>query len=109
LWILDDARLSDAQRLVEKALQEEDAGNGETWECPLCGERLEPQFEACWKCSTLRGTSVSAVDATYVEASSAGHRSPRLSSAASSQAGFWVVWILMALAAYYLLRSYTGG
>jgi hypothetical protein len=22
--------------------------------CPKCGEELEPQFEACWKCGTVR-------------------------------------------------------
>jgi len=21
------------------------------WECPHCGERLEPQFQECWRCS----------------------------------------------------------
>ena len=23
---------------------------GPTWVCPDCGERLEPQFTACWRC-----------------------------------------------------------
>ena len=24
------------------------------WGCPKCGERLEAQFEACWKCGTAK-------------------------------------------------------
>jgi len=28
--------------------------SGETWSCPRCGERLESQFTACWKCGAER-------------------------------------------------------
>jgi hypothetical protein len=27
------------------------------WKCEKCGEVLDPQFDACWRCSTPRGTS----------------------------------------------------
>lgn len=26
------------------------------WQCPECGERQEPAFTECWKCSYLRGS-----------------------------------------------------
>ena len=25
------------------------------WQCPECGERLEPEFSECWKCGHLKG------------------------------------------------------
>ena len=25
-----------------------------TWSCPTCGERIESQFEVCWKCQAAR-------------------------------------------------------
>lgn len=30
------------------------------WVCPKCGERLEGQFAACWKCGTVRDAGTSA-------------------------------------------------
>jgi hypothetical protein len=38
------------------------------WICTKCGERIEAQFDSCWKCSTPKtdGASTSAV-ATFVE------------------------------------------
>jgi hypothetical protein len=27
---------------------------GRPWKCPKCGEESEPQFDACWKCGTVR-------------------------------------------------------
>ena len=27
------------------------------WDCPQCGEELEGQFTACWKCGTIRPLS----------------------------------------------------
>ncbi len=26
--------------------------SAETWNCPKCGEEVEAQFDACWKCGT---------------------------------------------------------
>lgn len=28
---------------------------GPPWQCPHCGEALEGQFSACWKCGAVRG------------------------------------------------------
>ena len=27
---------------------------GEPWACPQCGEHIEAQFDACWKCGEDR-------------------------------------------------------
>ena len=27
------------------------------WKCSKCGERIEDQFDSCWKCSTPKGAS----------------------------------------------------
>lgn len=105
LWVVDDAQLPGALRLVEKALRKEDRVSGDTWECPHCGERLEPQFEACWKCCTLRG-AVSG-EAPPVEVPFA--RGPRRRRAAlSPNTQMWLVLGLMTLTVWYLLRSYSG-
>lgn len=53
LWILDDSDLENAQRVLQRAF-DGDRIAGQPWDCPQCGERLEPQFEVCWKCSTAR-------------------------------------------------------
>ncbi len=104
LWILDDAQLPLARQMVEKAFRNADTTSGETWECPGCGEVLEPQFEACWKCSTLRGAA--AEDAARVRAPTVGAAARRL-LASSSQAQLWVVLGVMALTAWYVFRSYA--
>jgi Putative prokaryotic signal transducing protein len=100
LWILDEAQLARAQRIVERALEQNETASSSTWECPQCGERLEPQFEACWKCSTRRGAAV--VEATYGEAPPPKSR-PELSPSAQ----LWTVVGIMALVAWYLFRSYS--
>ena len=53
LWILDDEVLPRAQRLLDAWRQTEPAAD---WSCPGCGERLEGQFDACWKCGHQRGS-----------------------------------------------------
>jgi len=42
------------------------------WTCAKCGERIEEQFDSCWKCSTPRGEA--AAEAPAVEADSPGWR-----------------------------------
>lgn len=102
LWIVDDAQLPAAQRILEKAFREEPA-NGEVWECPRCGERLEPQFEACWKCCTLRGADPE--EAGDLDASR--RRVPAHKRVFSAETKLWVVLGLMAIAAWYMLRSFA--
>ena len=33
---------------------------GTPWQCPTCGEALEPQFTDCWKCGTSRPAKATA-------------------------------------------------
>lgn len=48
LWVLNDADLAQAERLVEELKQ---PVVGSAWRCPHCGEDNEAEFAVCWKCS----------------------------------------------------------
>jgi hypothetical protein len=50
LWVVDDEVYPRAKLLLEGLLREEKL---ETWACD-CGEVLEGQFGACWKCGKQR-------------------------------------------------------
>lgn len=52
LWV-DEWDLARAQQLLEAFLQEPAATLPE-WVCPVCGERIEGQFSACWRCGRER-------------------------------------------------------
>jgi hypothetical protein len=49
LWVIDDRDLERARALVQALL--ESRIEGDPWHCPSCGEQLEPQFTACWRCA----------------------------------------------------------
>jgi len=49
LWIRRPGDLLRARALIDEALQP--VGSGESWLCPGCGERIEPQFAQCWRCA----------------------------------------------------------
>jgi hypothetical protein len=51
IWLLDErdearalALLSELKRPIE----------GPAWKCSACGEEVEPQFGACWRCGAER-------------------------------------------------------
>lgn len=48
LWVVDDEVYPRAKMLLEGWLKSEKAPA--PWVCPGCGEILEGQFGACWKC-----------------------------------------------------------
>ena len=48
LWVTDDARIQEAEAIVAESIRAE--ATQETWRCPECGEEVEAQFGACWKC-----------------------------------------------------------
>lgn len=50
LWVIDDEVYPRAKLIVEGLLREEELGS---WTC-ACGEVLEGQFGACWKCGRQR-------------------------------------------------------
>ncbi len=105
LWIVDDAQLPAARKLLRQAFEEEDPAIGESWECPRCGEELEPQFEACWKCSTSRNADPD--DDITTAASPVAPTKKQL--AFSQEVNFWLVLALMAIAAWWVARSSRSG
>ena len=48
LWLLDDRDFERARRIVADFDRIPLAGPA--WRCPECGEALEGQFSACWRC-----------------------------------------------------------
>jgi hypothetical protein len=50
LWVLDDARLPEAQLLL--AQESAEAAVTAPWRCPRCAEQNEGQFAICWYCGT---------------------------------------------------------
>jgi hypothetical protein len=52
LWLVDEEVWPRARLLIDSWLKSE--AGGLPWICPTCGEQLEGQFGACWKCDTQR-------------------------------------------------------
>ena len=52
VWIMDDDDYSRAMNIISSCLAETDT-NSEPWSC-VCGENIEGQFTACWKCGAER-------------------------------------------------------
>ena len=53
LWVMDEEVYPRAKLLVEGWLRQAEAVLT-PWACAGCGERLEGQFDACWKCGRER-------------------------------------------------------
>jgi hypothetical protein len=49
LWVVDAEVWPRARLLLDKWL-DESAETGSQWICRHCGERIEGQFQSCWKC-----------------------------------------------------------
>lgn len=56
VWILDDGDEDCALTLIANYEGGDGAvgASAQDWRCPQCGELLEGQFTACWKCGTTR-------------------------------------------------------
>jgi hypothetical protein len=54
LWITKDEQYHRARRLIEEFLAQPQAGIGEAWRCPVCGEGVDPGFDICWNCTSPR-------------------------------------------------------
>lgn len=56
VWVTDDAQYAAANDLLVAFLSGSFARmySGERWTCPACGEKLEGQFTACWKCGAAK-------------------------------------------------------
>lgn len=53
LWVTEDVQYDKARKLIEEFLADHDQGD-DPWQCAQCGERSEPQFNACWRCGAER-------------------------------------------------------
>jgi hypothetical protein len=51
IWIMNDSDFAAATECVEAELARPAAA---AWQCPKCHEKLEGQFEICWKCGYER-------------------------------------------------------
>lgn len=54
LWVTDDSRFDEADRLMRDFLQGRLAAAGDGWQCPHCNEPREGQFTQCWQCGAAR-------------------------------------------------------
>lgn len=64
VWVLDDERAREAVDLIAAANPARVSGERRPWRrwaCLHCGEMVEPQFTACWKCGADWPGSMSSV------------------------------------------------
>lgn len=56
VWVREDAQFERANALLVAFFKGDLAreSRAENWRCPKCGEQLEGQFTACWKCGAAR-------------------------------------------------------
>jgi hypothetical protein len=56
VWIADNSQYERANELLIAFMRGDAAREfrGQNWRCPQCGEQLEGQFTACWKCGALK-------------------------------------------------------
>jgi hypothetical protein len=53
LWVFDDADAERALAVIRAAGEPSDPGAA-PWRCRGCGEENEEQFDACWRCGSVR-------------------------------------------------------
>lgn len=51
LWLLDERDERPVRALIA-TVTPRSSTDGAPWQCPRCGEWLEPQFGACWRCES---------------------------------------------------------
>jgi hypothetical protein len=58
VWVVEDDQHERACALLRSFLRGDAAREfqGQHWRCPQCGEDLEGQFTACWRCGATRST-----------------------------------------------------
>jgi hypothetical protein len=57
VFVLDKGQVSRAQEIVDRFLKRaavSEAVLSPAWWCSSCGETVEGQFEACWKCGAAK-------------------------------------------------------
>ena len=53
VWVMDEGDAPRALAILA-AYGHREAAPQASWTCSNCGERVEPQFTACWRCGTNR-------------------------------------------------------
>jgi hypothetical protein len=56
LWVINDDEFPRARELTKAWLNPPPSATG-TWTCAKCGQRLNEQFDSCWKCGANRETT----------------------------------------------------
>jgi hypothetical protein len=51
IWVVNDEQAAEAIEVLRTQSSQSEEGSGQSWLCPNCGETVEPQFTACWKCN----------------------------------------------------------
>jgi GYF domain 2 len=69
---LDWKRLADLPEFVSRPRPKQ------PWNCPKCNERLEPQFDSCWRCGTARTLDAPPAAAPVPTAPSSTEKSSRV-------------------------------
>lgn len=54
LWVVDDERAAEAERLVASVMHDE--APRDPWTCSSCGAEVDGHFAACWRCSRVDET-----------------------------------------------------
>lgn len=57
VYVVDVDQLEQARAVVARYVKgstPSEAALSATWWCPSCGETIEGQFQACWRCGTAR-------------------------------------------------------
>jgi hypothetical protein len=55
VWVIDDKDVESAREILRDQAPAAPGSAAEApWTCHVCGEPVEPQFEACWNCNTPR-------------------------------------------------------
>ena len=52
LWLFDDAKLSQAQAIIDRLFNDANDPVPARWVCQHCDETIEGQFAICWNCGT---------------------------------------------------------
>jgi hypothetical protein len=71
VWVTDDTQAEEALAILKahRTGVDDVVEAGRPWTCPACGEAVESQFSACWKCGADRpDPSVAPSDPSATEA-----------------------------------------
>lgn len=50
IMVVHEEQAAEARTIILEYLEGEPQNKGRPWQCPRCGEVIEPQFTQCWNC-----------------------------------------------------------